>query len=166
MLFVDTNVFLYARQAAEPAKQKAAHTWIDHAWRAQAGRTSMQVLSEYYVNATRKIQPPRAADDAWEDIEALMSWNPLPVDRLLLQRGHEIETRFRLSWWDALIVAAAQLQHCSLLLTEDLQDGAAFGSVTVRSPFTLELGEAPAPYTLTPEIDAHPKRGRPRKRRA
>ena len=165
MLFVDTNVFLYARQAAEPAKQKAARAWIEHAWREQAGRTSMQVLSEYYVNATRKIDPPRKADDAWEDVKTLMSWNPQPIDRACLETGREIEVRFRLSWWDSLIVAAAQLQDCSLLLTEDLQDGATFGSVTVRSPFTLKVEEAPVRYAIASPIGAHPRRGRPRKRR-
>ena len=55
MLFVDTNVFIYARQAREPAKQRLAEAWIDHAWREQTGRTSVQVLSEYYANVTQRL---------------------------------------------------------------------------------------------------------------
>jgi predicted nucleic acid-binding protein len=164
MLFVDTNIFIYARQANEPAKQRLARAWIEHAWREQSGRTSVQVLSEYYVNVTRKIDPPRDPHDAWDDVKALMAWNPLPVDRALLEAAHEVETRYRLSWWDALIVAAAQLQGCTLLLTEDLQDGANYGGVTVRSPFTLAVSEAAATYQATPVTTSrHRPRGRPRK---
>lgn len=164
MLFVDTNVFLYARQAGEPAKQKLALAWIERAWREQSGRTSVQVLSEYYVNVTRKIDPARDAHDAWDDVKALMTWNPLPVDGALLEAGRNVESRYRLNWWDSLIVAAAQLQGCALLLTEDLQDGASYGGVTVRSPFTLAASEAAATYVAAPALASlHRPRGRPRK---
>ena len=164
MLFVDTNVFLYSRQAAAPAKQRLARTWIEHAWREQSGRTSMQVLSEYYVNVTRKINPPLDRHEAWDDVKALMTWNPLPLDRDVLEVGRGVEMRYRLSWWDSLIVAAAQLQSCTLLLSEDLQDGADYGGVTVRSPFTLGISEAAAAYRAAPAVTPlHRPRGRPRK---
>jgi predicted nucleic acid-binding protein len=164
MLFVDTNVFIYARMASEPAKQRLASAWIDQAWRQQTGRTSVQVLSEYYVNVTRKIHPPRDPHDAWDDVKALMTWNPLPVDRALLEAGRGIESRYRLSWWDSLIVAAAQLQGCTLLLSEDFQDGANYGGVTVRSPFTLAASEAASAYRADPPLASpHRSRGRPRK---
>ena len=164
MIFVDTNVLVYRREANEPAKQRLAQAWIEHAWREQSGRTSMQALSEYYVNVTRKIEPPRDPLDAWDDVMALMAWNPQPVDRALLEAGRSVEARYRLSWWDSLIVAAAQLQGCTLLLTEDMQDGANYGGVTVRSPFTLAVSEAGATYGAQPIIASrHPPRGRPRK---
>jgi predicted nucleic acid-binding protein len=164
MLFVDTNVFIYARQAREPAKQRLAEAWIDHAWREQTGRTSVQVLSEYYANVTRKIDPPRDPHDAWDDVKALMTWNPLPADRTLLEAGRDVEARYRLSWWDSLIVAAAQLQSCTVLLSEDMQDGANYGGVVVRSPFTLAVSEAVAEYQAAPALASrHRPRGRPRK---
>ena len=165
MLFVDTNVFLYARHARERVKQPLAAAWVEHAWREQTGRTSIQVLSEYYVNVTRKIVPAMSREEAWEDVESLMAWDPLPIDARLLARGREIERRYKLSWWNSLVVGAAQLQGCTLLLSEDFQDGAVFGGVTVRSPFTLALGEAPARYAVD-RLPArqHPKRGRPPKR--
>ena len=122
-VFVDTNVFLYARDSRNPAKQAAAARWIEHLWRAQLGRTSMQVLAEYYVNLTRKLSPGMPAEDAWDDVSALLHWQPQPGDAALMLRGREVEQRFRLSWWDALVVAAAQLQGCTLLLTEDFYDG-------------------------------------------
>ena len=79
-------------------------------------------------------------------------------------RWYTIELRYKLSWWDSMIVAAAQLQECALLLTEDLQDGAAFGTVTVRSPFTLDVREAGAKYDVQ-RLGAplHRPRGRPRR---
>lgn len=62
-----------------------------------------------------------------------------------------------------MVVAAAQMQYCTVLLTEDLQDGMAFGSVTVRSPFTLEVREAAATYAVSPRAASpHRPRGRPR----
>jgi predicted nucleic acid-binding protein len=163
LVFVDTNVLLYARDAGEPAKQPRAAAWLERLWREQLGRTSVQVLSEYYVNVTRKLSPGLSPEDAWEDVRALLTWHPQVADESLLIRGREIERRFRLSWWDSLIVAAAQLQGCAVLLTEDLQDGAVFESLTVRSPFTLRAEEGSAAYTLAPgALRAHPARGRPR----
>jgi len=164
-VFVDTNVFLYARDAGEPRKQPRAAEWLAHLWRERLGRTSLQVLSEYYVNVTRKLDPGLPAAEAWDDVTALFAWQPHPVDASLMQRAREIERRYRLSWWDSLVVAAAQLQDCALLLTEDLQDGATFGSVTVRSPFALSANEPAARYEAGPAARSrHPPRGRPKRR--
>jgi predicted nucleic acid-binding protein len=163
-VFVDTNVLLYWRDSRYPAKQSRATAWLEHLWREQTGRTSTQVLSEYYVNVTRKLVPGLPAEEAWDDVEALLAWEPQPVDGALLQRGRAVIRRYGLSWWDGLVVAAAQAQGCSLLLSEDLQDGAAYGGVSVRSPFTLALGEEAAAYGAAPAVVArHRPRGRPRR---
>lgn len=162
-IFVDTNVFLYARDAGEPVKRPRAAAWLEHLWREQLGRTSIQVLSEYYVNLTRKLDPGLPPDEAWDDVEMLLTWNPVAIDAAVLKVGRDIERRYALSWWDSLIVAAARLQGCSLLLTEDLQDGAVLAGVTVRSPFTSTIAEASALYHSLPTVASrHRKRGRPR----
>ena len=167
LVFVDTNVLVYARSANEPHKQGVATEWIERLWQEQRGRVSMQVLSEYYVTLTRKIRPARPPEDAWDDVQDLLKWNPQATDSELLQRAHEIEQRYHLSWWDSLIVGAAQLQDCALLLTEDLQHGAIYGRITVRNPFTSAVSESDAAYTLTGRsIPRHPRRGRPRKDQA
>lgn len=161
--FVDANVFVYARDDRVASKRARAEQWIAHLWREHAGRTSVQVLSEYYAVATRKLTPRVPSSEAWEDVEELFSWRPQPIDEALLKRAHEIEQRWRLSWWDSLVVGAAQLQDCELLLTEDLQDGAVFGGVAVRSPFTLAAEELPAGYVLAPTARSrHRPRGRPK----
>jgi predicted nucleic acid-binding protein len=160
--FVDANVFVYARDPRDPRKQGLAAGWIDMLWRDRAGRTSVQAISEFYAVATRKLGFP--AERAWQYAERYFGWKPLAIDEALLRRAREIEQRYRLSWWDSMIVAAAQLQDCVLLLTEDLQDGATFGSVTARSPFALEVREAAATYTATPlAASRHRPRGRPKR---
>jgi predicted nucleic acid-binding protein len=162
-VFVDTNVFLYARDAGETTKQQRAAAWLNYLWREQLGRTSVQVLSEYYVNLTRKLAPGLAPDEAWDDVQALLTWHPQAIDDALLRRGREVELRYRLSWWDSLVVGAAQLQGCTVLLTEDLQDGAMLGGVAVRSPFSLAIEEAVATYSVAPRAARrHPSRGRPK----
>lgn len=163
-VFVDTNVFVYARDARDAAKQARAEDWIARLWRDRSGRTSMQVLSEYYFNVTRKLTPRVTPEEAWDDTRTLLAWDPHPVDAALLVRAREIEQRWRLSWWDSMVVAAAQLQGCALLLTEDLQDGAVYGGATVRSPFTLDVREQAPAYTVAPLPNPrHRGRGRPRK---
>lgn len=166
-VFVDTNVFVYARDGSEPVKRPRAVAWLEHLWRGRAGRTGMQVITEYYVNVTRKLKPALSPDNAWDDVRSLLLWRPQAVNEAVVTRAHEIERRFRLNWWNALIVAAAQLQGCVLLLTEDLQDGATLDGVTVRNPFKLAIEEAVAAYALpTASPASHPKRGRPARARA
>ena len=163
-IFVDANVFLYANDEGDPAKMPRAHAWVDHLWDNGLGRTSMQVLSEYYVNLKRKAGASLPPDEAWLRIARLLQWKPQPVDGPLLLRAREIERRWRLSWWDSMIVAAAQLQGCAILLTEDLQDGVLYGGVTVRSPFTLDVREPVPAYAVAPQFPPrHRGRGRPKK---
>jgi predicted nucleic acid-binding protein len=164
-VFVDTNILVYVRDVGEPVKQPAAASWIERLWVEQTGRTSMQVLNEYYVTVTRKLSPGMAPDNAWADMQALLAWNPQPVDRDLILRAREVERRHGLSWWDAMIVAAAQLQGCALLLTEDLHDGWHCDGVTVCNPFTTSVAEGHARYESSPKPKSrHRPRGRPRRK--
>lgn len=165
-VFVDTNVLVYARDAREPAKQIATAKWLDRLWRERCGRVSVQVLNEYYVTVTRKLKPGLTEDEAWDDVQSLLSWDPQPVNREVLAAARTVERRFRLSWWDSLIVAAAELQECAVLLSEDLQAGARYGMVTVVSPFDSAIAESSAPYTAIPRSPPqHRRPGRPQRAR-
>jgi predicted nucleic acid-binding protein len=161
-VFVDTNVFVYARQASESIKQPLAAAWIESLWRDQLGRTSIQVLNELYVTLLQKIRPALTEEQAWETVQTLLAWDPHPVDADITLRARDIARRYRLSWWDSLIVAAAQAQNCVILLSEDLQDHAVYGSVRVRSPFTLTISESPAVYAPA-AVSRHRTPGRPRR---
>jgi len=163
-VFVDTNVFVYASDNRETVKQPLAEEWLERLWREQSGRTSVQVLNECYWNLTREIRPVLPANDAWDIVHSLFQWNPQAIDIDVLTRSREIERRYRLAWWDSLIVGAAQAQNCPLLLSEDLQDGAVYGGVMVRNPFKPGVSEAAAEYALAPvAVRQHRSRGRPKR---
>ena len=104
--FVDTNILVYARDPREERKQALAAGLVSRLWQERTGRTSMQVLNEYYATLTRKFKPVSDADTAWEDVLTLMAWNPQPLDREILKGARDIERRYRTSWWDSLIVPA------------------------------------------------------------
>lgn len=135
MVFVDTNVLVYARDLAEPEKQRRAVEWMAALWDRAVGRLSWQVLNEYYVVTTTKLDPPRSAEEVRDDVLSLSAWRPVPVDRPVIERAWEVQDRFGLSWWDSLIVAAALGAACALLLTEDLQDGQDLLGTVVVDPF-------------------------------
>jgi predicted nucleic acid-binding protein len=160
--FVDANVLVHTQDRRDAARYRRAEDWLDSLWRTSLGRTSAQALSEFYTVATRRLRV--TPDIAWVETARYFAWNPQPVDEDLLRHAREIELRYKLSWWDSMIVAAAQLQNCALLLTEDLQDGTVFGAVTARSPFTLEVSEATARYAVERQAaPVHRPRGRPRR---
>lgn len=164
-IFADTNVLLYRFDAEEPAKQARAAAWNTCLWRDGSGRISTQVISELYVNLKRVAGSYMDGEEAWATASEYLAWKPRAIDDEVLTTARDFERRCRISWWDSLIVAAAQLQGCDLLLSDDLQDGMVFGSVTVRSPFTLEVREPAVTYAPLPAIASlHRARGRPRRR--
>lgn len=156
-IFVDTNVLVYARDAGDARRQPLARAWLEWLWAERLGRTGTQVLSEYYVTVTRRLKPGLPEEQAWDDVEALMHWNPQPIDRATMARARTIQVRHRLSWWDSLVVSAAREQGCTVLLTEDLQDGALIDGVRIRNPFVHSIQEGAAEAYGAPA--AVPRRG-------
>lgn len=140
LVFVDTNVLVYARDSSNPGKQKKAAVWMGELWSSRRGRISQQVLHEYYVTVTRKLRPGLSPRIAQEDVRALLQWNPVPTDAAMLERAWMIEEKHGISFWDALIVAAATAARAPILLTEDLQDGAEIDGVLVVNPFRAAPG--------------------------
>jgi predicted nucleic acid-binding protein len=145
-VFVDTNVLVYRFDASDPVRQTRADTWYRFLWRSRSARLSFQVLSELYSTLTRKLKPGFDEREARELVRELTAWKPVPVDLGVLERAWSLQERHLLSWWDALIVAAAQICECGVLLTEDLQHGQVFGGVRVVDPFATP--ERPPPEVL------------------
>lgn len=135
-VFVDTNVLVYLRDSTDAGKQRRAAEWLAYLWDSGAGRLSTQVLHEYYVTVTAKLSPGLPPEEAREDVMALRAWDPLYPDSGFLEHVWVIQDRYAFSFWDAMIVAAARRLHCTVLLTEDLQDGQSLGDLTIRSPFS------------------------------
>lgn len=142
-IFVDTNVLVYCRDASEPEKQAQAAAWMAALWEQQTGCLSFQVLQEYYVTVTAKLSPGLSRELARREVRTFLAWRPLAVDDRLLEGAWLLQDRHKVSWWDALIVAAAQSAGCRYLLSEDFQDGFDWGDLTVVNPFRTgpeELG--------------------------
>ncbi len=135
LVFVDTNVFVCRHDSGDPARQARADEWIAHFAHSRTGRLSFQVLQELYVTLTAKARIGIAPSEAREIVQDLAVWQPVAIDLGILERAWHIQDGHSVSWWDAVIVAAAQSLRCSILLTEDLQHGHAFGEVRVVDPF-------------------------------
>lgn len=138
LIFVDTNVFVYALDAAAGSRHSAARIWTHALWESRRGRVSVQVLQELYITLTRKLKPGLAPDAAQIEVRALLPWMPIEINAPILERAWHIESRFQLSWWDALIVASAHAGGCRYLLTEDLQDGQDIEGLLIISPFRVK----------------------------
>ena len=140
-VFVDTNVLIYALDEADRKKHAAARLWRAELWKGHRGRISYQVLQEFYVKVTQKW--PAAREQARAEVRDLLAWQPLSVNAALLERAWKIQDRYRLSFWDALIVAAARAASCRYLLTEDLQADQDIDDVIVVDPFRHDPAELP-----------------------
>ena len=136
-VFVDTNVLVYTRDTSEPQKQKQAMGWMSYLWNVRTGRLSFQVLQEYYVTVTEKLDPGLSPGVARRDVGLLLSWQPIHVDARVLEGAWHLQDRYHLSWWDALIVSAAQVAACHYLLTEDLKENQKLENVRVINPFHI-----------------------------
>ena len=134
-IFVDTNVLVYRHDASSPVKQSRADDWYRLLWRQRSGRLSYQVLQELYSALTRKLKPGLDAAKAQQIVRALAAWRPMPVNLSILERAWSLQSNHAVSWWDALIIAAAQVGECDVLLTEDLQHGQMLSTVRVVDPF-------------------------------
>lgn len=134
-VFVDTNVLVYKADPADQSKQVRAALWMAELFATRTGRTSFQVLQEYFVKATQKR--PDLRETIRAEIRELLAWRPIEIDSAVLERSWTIQDRYRLSFWDSLIVAAARAASCRWLLTEDLQAGQEIDGVQVVNPFQM-----------------------------
>jgi predicted nucleic acid-binding protein len=136
--FLDTNILVCARDKGAGQKHLAAEALLRDLWETRRGRVSIQVLNEYFVTVTRKLKPGLSPREAWADVVSLQAWAPIIMDGRLLERGQLLFRQHNLSWWDALVVAAAQAADCDLLYSEDLGAGRAYDGVRIVNPFTIK----------------------------
>lgn len=146
--FTDTNLLLYAVGTEHPDKNRRARAWIDALWMSGAGRLSYQVLHEFHANAVRKLGI--AAPRAREHVLLWSAWQPVESSLVVIQRAWHWMDAAQLSYWDALILSAAESSGCQWLLTEDLQDGRTYQGVTIVNPFRL----SPRDFTLATGLES------------
>jgi predicted nucleic acid-binding protein len=134
--FLDTNVFVYSFDASAPAKARRATELIRRAVATGKGVVSFQVVQEFFNVALRRFAQPMTVADAEQYLAAV--FRPLMAihsSQALYAEALRLNERYRLSWYDALIVAAAIEGQSTLLLSEDLQDGQRFDGLRVQNPF-------------------------------
>jgi len=131
--FVDSNVLLYYVDPVDLEKQRRAAEWLQALWTTGAGRLSWQVLHEFYWNAVKKmrLEPARAR----EMVNDLSHWRPVDTSLGLIEQCWHWIDAAQLSYWDALILAAAQRSGSRYLLSEDFQEHRVYGGVQILNPF-------------------------------
>ncbi|HLI58422.1 MAG TPA: PIN domain-containing protein [Solirubrobacteraceae bacterium] len=132
--FVDTNVLLYAisREDGEQAKRERANAVL----RERRLGLSIQVLQEFYVQATRQTrQDAITHEQALLLVEAFMRFQVKEITKPLMRAALATRARFRISYWDAAIIEAARALGCNVVLSEDLSDGQDYAGVRIENPF-------------------------------
>lgn len=133
--FIDTNVLVYAHDKDAGGRNTTAAALLAELWDNRNGSLSTQVLQEFYAVATRKFQPPMPRAMARAVVAAYGEWCDVATEPQLIVAASRLEEEHTLSFWDALIVQAAIHAGADVLVSEDLQDGRRFGSLTIRNPF-------------------------------
>ncbi len=137
--FIDTNILIYAACGATDEPVKWARAW--EIIRDGDYVVSGQVMAEFYVNATKKDErkkfEPLELSEASQWIDDLASIAVVPVDQFIVQQAVRYSQRFKISYWDAALIAAAEKYGSKTLYTEDLNHGQKYGSVTVINPFKV-----------------------------
>jgi len=141
--FVDTNVLIYAYNAADPAKQRATQAALVSLWDARIGAVSTQILQEFYSVATTKLRPAMSHDEAREVVSLYTAWPVVLIEPSLILTASRLVERHKLSFWDALMVEAARTAGASRLLTEDLNHGQVIEGVRIESPFSPDWSAEP-----------------------
>ena len=133
--FVDTNILLYAHDSEAGEKRQKAAQHLQELWISGHGVLSVQVLQEFFVNATRKLAKPVLVAAAREIVRAYGAWVAREITVTTVLRAIDLSERAQLSFWDSLIIAAASEADAAILLTEDLQHGQTIAGVTICNPF-------------------------------
>ena len=133
--FMDTNIIVYAHDNKYPHKQKKAQELIFNGMRENSAVISAQVLSEFFVTVTKQAKQNYSAAAAKHEIMLLSYLQVVDIDFDLVVRAVSIKDLYKLSYWDSLILSAAERSDCSKLYSEDLSHGQFYGKIQCISPF-------------------------------
>ncbi len=133
--FVDTNVLVYAHDRSGGEKHRVALELLSQLWEERTAAVSTQVLQELYVNLRKKAGHPLALGEARSLVADYLRWEVIVNTSDSLLEAIEIESRYGIAFWDALIVQAAGAAGAEVLYSEDLGDGQSYGAVRVVNPF-------------------------------
>ena len=134
--FVDTNILVYAHDSSAGLKHKRARSLIEGLWNSGRGVLSTQVLQELCINVRRKAGHPLSAEQTRRLVQDYLSWEIVVNTPTSVIQALDIEVRHKISFWDALILQAAESCGAAILYSEDLTAGRRYGSIRVVNPLT------------------------------
>ena len=135
-ILVDTNILLYAYDPGEPGKQPQAAAVLDRLATLRLGVLPPQVLAEFFVNVTRKVEPPLSVKQAYDRIQNyLLSWEVLDLTGPIVLEAVRGVSTYKMAYWDAQIWALARLHQIPIIFTEDFNVGAVIEGVRFVNPF-------------------------------
>ncbi len=137
--FVDTNILMYAHDTSAGDKHERAKALVEELWRDRAGVVSTQVLQELAVNLRRKAGNPLDAKATRDIVADYLTWQVVVNGGDSILEALELETRHQISFWDALVIQAAQSSGTRVLYSEDLSDGQLYGPVRVINPLKHDV---------------------------
>jgi len=140
--FVDTNLLMYAHDRSAGVKHQRARQLIERLWISGQGVLSTQVLQELCINLRRKIARPLPVEEVRRLIQDYLSWEIVVNAPASVIQALEIEVRYKTSFWDALVLQAAESSGAAFLYSEDLASGQKYGPIEVINPLT-EPGPLP-----------------------
>lgn len=132
--FVDTNILIYAHDRSAGIKHTHANRLIQSLWHSGTGVLSTQVLQELCINLRRKVSPALPVDQVRALLQDYLAWEVVVNDAESALHALDLEIKYRISFWDALILQAAEDSGAGLLYSEDLGDKQRYGSIHVINP--------------------------------
>ena len=133
--FVDTNILVYAHDRSAGSKHQRARQLIEDLWSSGQGVLSTQVLQELCISVRRKASRPLSVEETRRLLQDYLSWEIVVNTPASVLQALDIEARYKISFWDALIVQAAESSGVAILYSEDLASGQSYGSIRVVNPF-------------------------------
>lgn len=131
--FIDSNILVYAADEAEPDKKGISQALLATLKDGLIGVVSTQVMQEFYVAAVKKLGiDPLVAKSL---LHAMRKYEVVLVDAALIEEAVDCSILNQLSFWDALMVVAAEKARCDRILTEDLSHGQVIRGVRIENPF-------------------------------
>jgi predicted nucleic acid-binding protein len=135
-VFFDTNILVYANDSAEPRKQEIARNLIKNTLTDHRAVISVQVLSEFWVTVTQKIKNPLPESVAEKELELFELMDIIDIRLSVFQDALKMKKLFSLSFWDSLILSAADSANCKIVYSEDMQNGQIISNMRIVNPFT------------------------------
>ena len=132
--FVDTNILVYAYDRSQGSKHQKAKQLLQALWQSRQGVISAQVLQEFCVSIQRLAKGADVGDELAAIVETYLTWDVVPSDGVAVLEALTFQARYQISFWDALIIRAANSAEAEILYTEDLNDQQLYGKVRAINP--------------------------------